>query len=88
MQDWSHSICLGRLTKTATAWSRAEVSARERGADRVITDFVNSPESLALAAHFPEIAKARVRRPVLDLARAMVDEAEQSAPCRLTADQA
>ncbi|WP_255406582.1 hypothetical protein [Caulobacter sp. B11] len=41
-----------------------------------------------MAAHFPEIAKARVRRPVLDLARAMVDEAEQSAPCRLTADQA
>ena len=37
------------------------------------------PEELELAAAFPKIKKARVRRRILDLVRAMVDEDEQDA---------
>lgn len=50
-------------------------------ANRVITDFLNTPEGLELAAIFPKIGKGRVRRQVLDLVRAMADEdASKTAP--------
>jgi transcriptional regulator with XRE-family HTH domain len=38
--------------------------------------FLLTPEGMELAAAFPRIRKARVRRRVLDLVRAMVDEDE------------
>ena len=43
-------------------------------ADRIITDFLNTPEGLELAEMFPKIGRSRVRRQVLDLVRAMADE--------------
>lgn len=46
-------------------------------AHRVVTDFLNTPEGLELAAIFPKIDKGRVRRQILDLVRAMADEASQ-----------
>ena len=42
--------------------------------------FLLTPEGLELAAAFPKIKKARVRRRILDLVRAMVDEEEQEPP--------
>lgn len=43
--------------------------------------FLLTPEGLELAAAFPRIRKARVRRRVLDLVRSMVEEGEdESAP--------
>ncbi len=44
--------------------------------------FLLTPEGLELAAAFPKIKKARVRRRILDLVRAMVEDeaAEQAAP--------
>jgi len=38
--------------------------------------FLLTPEGLELAAAFPKIRKARVRRKILDLVRAMVEEDE------------
>ena len=46
-------------------------------ADRVVTDFLNTPEGLELAVIFPKIEKGRVRRQILDLVRAMADEDSQ-----------
>ncbi|MEH0198728.1 helix-turn-helix domain-containing protein [Caulobacter sp. CCNWLY153] len=46
-------------------------------ANRVITDFLNTPEGLELAAIFPKIGKGRVRRQILDLVRAMADDEGQ-----------
>ena len=43
-------------------------------ADRIITDFLNTPEGLELAEMFPKIGRGRVRRQVLDLVRAMADD--------------
>jgi transcriptional regulator with XRE-family HTH domain len=42
-------------------------------ADRVLTDFLNTPEGLELAAAFPKVGKAPVRRQILDLVRAMAE---------------
>ena len=42
--------------------------------------FLLTPEGLELAAAFPKIKKARVRRRILDLVRAMVDEEEPETP--------
>ncbi len=39
--------------------------------------FLLTPEGLELAAAFPKIKKARVRRRILDLVRAMVDEEDE-----------
>jgi len=44
-------------------------------ADRTLTDFLNTAEGLELAAMFPRIGHGRVRRQVLDLVRAMADDA-------------
>ena len=46
-------------------------------ANRVITDFLNTPEGLELAAMFPKVGKGRVRRQILDLVRAMADDEGQ-----------
>ena len=54
-----------------------QVQKYERGANRVITDFLNTPEGLELAAIFPKIGKGRVRRQILDLVRAMADDEGQ-----------
>ena len=46
-------------------------------ANRVLTDFLNTPEGLELAAMFPKVGKSRVRRQILDLVRAMADDEGQ-----------
>ena len=43
-------------------------------ADRIITDFLNTPEGLELAEMFPKIGRGRVRRHGLDLGRALADD--------------
>ena len=43
-------------------------------AERVVTEFLNTPEGLELAEMFPKIGRGRVRRQVLDLVRAMADD--------------
>ena len=50
-------------------------------ADRIVTDFLNTPEGMELAEMFPKIGRGRVRRQVLDLVRAM---AEEDAPRKAT----
>lgn len=54
-----------------------EADAVGAAAERIVTDFLNTPEGLELAAIFPKIGRGRVRRQVLDLVRAMADEAGQ-----------
>ena len=49
--------------------------AAAAAADRLVTDFLNTAEGLELAAMFPRIGRGRVRRQVLDLVRAMADDA-------------
>jgi transcriptional regulator with XRE-family HTH domain len=44
-------------------------------AERVVQQFLTTPEGLELAEIFPRIGRSRVRRQVLDLVRAMADEA-------------
>jgi transcriptional regulator with XRE-family HTH domain len=44
--------------------------------ERAAVDFLMTPEGLELAALFPKIAKGKVRRRILDLVRALSDEAE------------
>ncbi|MGH1556955.1 hypothetical protein ACRAWD_02460 [Caulobacter segnis] len=51
-----------------------EVDAASAAAERVVTEFLNTPEGLELAAMFPKIGKSRMRRQILDLARAVVEE--------------
>jgi len=43
-------------------------------AERVVTEFLNTPEGLELAEIFPKIGRGRVRRQVLDLVRAMAED--------------
>jgi len=45
--------------------------------NRVITDFLNTPEGLELAMIFPKIGKGRGRRQILDLVRAVADDEGQ-----------
>jgi len=45
-------------------------------AHRALSAFLSTPEGLELAAIFPKIEKGRVRRQILDLVRALADEAE------------
>jgi len=43
-------------------------------ADRIVTEFLNTPEGMELAEMFPKIGRGSVRRQVLDLVRAMAEE--------------
>ena len=52
----------------------AELDEVGQAAGRVVTDFLNTPEGLELAAMFPKIGRARIRRQVLDLVRAMAED--------------
>jgi transcriptional regulator with XRE-family HTH domain len=52
-----------------------DVSAQ---AERVVQEFLTTPEGLELAEVFPRIGRGRVRRQVLDLVRAMADESGRS----------
>ncbi len=44
-------------------------------AERIVQEFLTTPEGLELAEVFPKINRGRVRRQVLDLVRAMAEEA-------------
>jgi len=52
----------------------AEADAVGQAAGQVVTDFLNTPEGLELAATFPQIGRGRARRQVLDLVRALVED--------------
>src|SRR3954470_743004 len=43
-------------------------------AERIVQEFLTTPEGLELAEVFPKIGRGRVRRQVLDLVRAMAEE--------------
>ena len=43
-------------------------------ANRIVTDFLSTPEGMELAETFPKIGRGRVRRQIVDLARAMAEE--------------
>lgn len=45
-------------------------------ADETMQQFLGTPEGLELAELFPKIGRGRVRRQVLDLVRAMVEDAK------------
>jgi transcriptional regulator with XRE-family HTH domain len=47
------------------------------GERQSVHDFLLTPEGMELAAAFPKIRRARVRRRILDLARALAEEAEE-----------
>ncbi|PTT11106.1 helix-turn-helix domain-containing protein [Caulobacter sp. HMWF025] len=47
-------------------------------AERVVQEFLTTPEGLELAEVFPRIGRGRVRRQVLDLVRAMAEETGRS----------
>jgi transcriptional regulator with XRE-family HTH domain len=44
-------------------------------AERIVQEFLTTPEGLELAEVFPKIGRGRVRRQVLDLVRAMAEDA-------------
>ncbi len=44
--------------------------------EKAAVDFLMTPEGLEMAALFPKIAKGKVRRRILDLVRAMSEEAD------------
>jgi transcriptional regulator with XRE-family HTH domain len=48
-------------------------------AERIVQDFLSTPEGLELAEVFPRLHRSRVRRQVLDLVRAMAEEARTDA---------
>jgi transcriptional regulator with XRE-family HTH domain len=49
------------------------------GTEQSVQDFLMTPEGLELAALFPRISRARVRRRVLDLVRSMAEEEAEDA---------
>ena len=61
----------------ADPMSGAEVDATTQHAEKVVQEFLTTPEGLELAEVFPRIGRGRVRRQVLDLVRAMADEAQR-----------
>ena len=58
--------------------SGAEIDATTQHAEKVVQEFLTTPEGLELAEVFPRIGRGRVRRQVLDLVRAMADEAQRT----------
>ena len=50
------------------------------GAEQFVHDFLMTPEGIELAAIFPRITRARVRRKILDLVRAMAGEPDPNDP--------
>jgi transcriptional regulator with XRE-family HTH domain len=61
----------------ADPMSGAEVDDATQHAEKVVQEFLTTPEGLELAEVFPRIGRGRVRRQVLDLVRAMADEASR-----------
>ena len=62
----------------ADPMSGAEIDATTQHAEKVVQEFLTTPEGLELAEVFPRIGRGRVRRQVLDLVRAMADEAQRT----------
>jgi len=63
------------LGEPAAPEAAAKVSER-----RTVHEFLLTPEGMELAATFPRIRQARVRRRILDLARALADDADEGEP--------
>jgi transcriptional regulator with XRE-family HTH domain len=51
----------------------------DQGADAVLHDFLMTSEGVELASLFPQIRRPRIRRRILDLVRAMVEEEAEEA---------
>ena len=51
----------------------------EQGADAILHDFLMTSEGVELASLFPMIRRPRIRRRILDLVRAMVEEEAEEA---------
>lgn len=51
-----------------------EVDEVGQASERLVTEFLNTAEGLELAEIFPKIGRARIRRQVLDLVRAMAHD--------------
>jgi len=62
----------------ADPMSGAEEDEVGHHAERVVQEFLTTPEGLELAEVFPKINRGRVRRQVLDLVRAMAEEAARA----------
>ncbi len=56
----------------------SEIDHVGQKAERIVQEFLTTPEGLELAEVFPKIGRGRVRRQVLDLVRAMADEASRA----------
>lgn len=74
---------MARALKTSIAYfyeGLGEPATAEPGVgaeQRTVHEFLLTPEGMELAAAFPRIRQARVRRRLLDLARALAEEAEE-----------
>jgi len=78
---------MARALKTSIAYfyeGLGEPSATEAvsaaGERRSVHEFLLTPEGMELAAAFPKIRQGRVRRRILDLARALAEESDDGAP--------
>jgi hypothetical protein len=78
---------MARALKTSIAYfyeglgePGATEAATAAGERRAVHEFLLTPEGMELAAAFPRIRQARVRRRILDLARALAEEPEDGEP--------
>ena len=78
---------MARALKTSIAYfyeglgePGAAEAASAAGERRAVHEFLLTPEGMELAAAFPRIRQARVRRRILDLARALAEEPEDGEP--------
>ena len=69
----------GQSSRAGLAWDQTYPERVLRHAEKVVQEFLTTPEGLELAEVFPRIGRGRVRRQVLDLVRAMADEAAREA---------
>jgi transcriptional regulator with XRE-family HTH domain len=75
---------MARVLKTSISYfyeGLGDPSATETpeaaGDRKSVHDFLLTPEGMELAAAFPRISRARVRRRILDLARALAEDASE-----------
>ena len=54
-------------------------AAVSEGPEQVVHDFLMTPEGLELASAFPRIRRPRLRRRILELVRALIDEDDGAA---------
>lgn len=75
---------MARALETSTAYffeglNDPQATGRDPGGQAHMQAFLLTPEGVELASSFPKITPPRVRRRILDLVRAMVDESPAAA---------